>query len=176
MNLSKFVLWLTWIWYPNLFNKRPLKCFPKFENTLYLISRQTAKIKNLLILSMCLTAKKRFCKNKKGSQFGLTYLDVIKNVTWKASSQLNLFCKYILGEKGRRKSVPKFFLGKREGSIRWSLSDEVWTATCKDSYHYRVGPINNINETPSNTPISMWDSLEVSRQLFLHHFCCQEML
>lgn len=101
-------------------------------------------------------------------------MDVIKNVTWKASSQLNLFCKYILGKKGRRKSVPKFFLGKREGSFRWSLSDEVWTATCKDSYHYRVGPINNINETPSNTPISMWDSLEVSRQLFFTIFVARK--
>lgn len=67
---------------------------------------------------MCLTAKKRFCKNKKkGSQFGLTYLDVMKNVTGKASSQLSLFCKYILGKKGRRKSVPKFFLGKREAAL-----------------------------------------------------------
>lgn len=93
----------------------------------------------------------------------------MKNVTWKASSQLNLFCKYILGKKGRRKSVPKFFLGKREG-IRWSLSDEVWTATCKDSYHYRMGPINNINETPSNTPISMWDSLEVSLTIIFAPF------
>lgn len=90
----------------------------------------------------------------------------MKNVTCKASSQLSLFCKSIL-EKGRRESVPKFFLSKREGSIRLSLSDDVWTATCKDSHHYRVDPINKINETPPNTPIFMWDSLEVSRQLFL---------
>lgn len=162
---------------PKLVQHEAIKMFSLSLRILSIWSLDKLLKKRIFWFYLCvLPQKSDFVKIKKGSQFGLTYLDVIKNVTWKASSQLSLFCKYILGKKGRRKSVPKFFLGKREGSFRWSLSDEVWTATRKDSYHYRVGPINNINETPSNTPISMWDSLEVSRQLFLHHFCCQEML
>lgn len=73
------------------------------------------------------------------------------------------FVNIFWGKKGFWKLVFKFFFGKREGSIRWSLLDEVWIVICKDSYYYRVGFINNINEILFNMLIFMWDLLEVFR-------------